>query len=160
MTAARVIFSGVCKCDIRIFATNNNLPLSFFCFLFQDRFKAAVIGITVLTDYNNNTYRIDDVDFSLCPTSTFLRKGEQISYEEYYRAKYQITIKDRKQPLLVSRSKARDRRAGAPELVCLIPELCRSTGKLTVSCYYYNVPKNLAWLTDFKRNDLNITLQV
>ena len=40
----------------------------------------------VLTDYNNRTYRIDDVDFSVNPLSTFnLKSGEKISYSQYYR---------------------------------------------------------------------------
>lgn len=82
-----------------------------------------------MTDYNNNTYRIDDVDYTVTPKSTFKKKnGEEISYCDYYQSKYQIRIRDVRQPLLVSRSKPRDRRAGQAELVYLIPELCRSTG--------------------------------
>lgn len=42
--------------------------------------------------------------------------------------KYNIRIQDAGQPLLISRSKARDIRAGMPELVFLVPELCRQTG--------------------------------
>ncbi|XP_043284504.1 piwi-like protein Siwi [Venturia canescens] len=95
---------------------------------YQERFKAMVIGVTVLTDYNNHTYRVDDVDYSQSPNSTFTKKGEEISYKEYYRIKYQINIRHSTQPLLLSKSKDRDRRAGASEMVCLIPELCRSTG--------------------------------
>lgn len=45
-----------------------------------------------------------------------------------YFQKYNITINDLGQPLLISRSKPRDIRAGMPELVYLIPELCRQTG--------------------------------
>lgn len=87
------------------------------------------MGQIVLTGYNNNTYRIDDVDYSVRPTSTFtLRDGERISYKDYYETKYGITIKNDSQPLLVSRSKPKDRRAGQAELVYLVPELCRTTG--------------------------------
>jgi aubergine-like protein len=39
-----------------------------------------------------------------------------------------VKIHDLDQPLLVSRSKDRQRRAGKPELVFLVPELCRLTG--------------------------------
>lgn len=42
--------------------------------------------------------------------------------------KYKINIQDTAQPLLISRSKPRDIRAGMPELVYLVPELCRQTG--------------------------------
>jgi aubergine-like protein len=44
-----------------------------------------VVGAIVLTDYNNNTYRVDDVDFSQNPTSTFeLKSKDKISYLKYY----------------------------------------------------------------------------
>lgn len=39
-----------------------------------------------------------------------------------------MAIRDEQQPLLVSRSKPREIRAGMPETVFLIPELCRMTG--------------------------------
>nr|CAD7430757.1 unnamed protein product [Timema monikensis] len=42
--------------------------------------------------------------------------------------KYQINITQPKQPMLVSRSKPRELRAGMSELVYLVPELCRMTG--------------------------------
>lgn len=42
--------------------------------------------------------------------------------------KYNLTIHDRDQPLLISRSKERDIRAGMPSLVYLVPEFCRQTG--------------------------------
>ncbi|XP_008216870.1 piwi-like protein Siwi isoform X2 [Nasonia vitripennis] len=96
---------------------------------YKNFFKKQVIGVVVLTDYNNNTYRIDDVDFEVTPSSTFRKKtGEEISYVQYYRSRYNLNIREMRQPLLVSKSKPRDRRAGKEELVYLVPELCRSTG--------------------------------
>lgn len=104
--------------------------------LFQKAFAMQVIGVVVLTDYNNNTYRVDDVDWQVSPENTFkMKDGSEISYMQYYKQKYNIRIKEIKQPLLVSRSKARDRRAGKPESVYLIPELCRSTGIIFFSFY-------------------------
>ncbi|XP_023290765.1 piwi-like protein Siwi isoform X2 [Orussus abietinus] len=92
-------------------------------------FEEQVIGLVILTDYNNNTYRIDDVDHAVTPTSTFqLRTGDQITYKDYYKNKYNIQIRQDTQPMLVSRSKPRDRRAGQAELIYLVPELCRATG--------------------------------
>ena len=88
-----------------------------------------MLGAIVLTTYNNKTYRIDDVDFNANAQSTFKRRDQEISYMDYYRERYNITIRNPKMPMLVSRAKARDRRAGAPEFFYLIPELCRSTGK-------------------------------
>ena len=51
----------------------------------QNTFKQQIIGAVVLTDYNNHTYRIDDVDFDTTPMSKFqLRAGEEISFKEYF----------------------------------------------------------------------------
>jgi aubergine len=91
--------------------------------------KREVIGTTVLTDYTNKTYLIDDLDFSMTPRTTFRSSnGEEITYADYYKNKYQIHIKDENQFLLVSRARERDIRAGHPELIYLIPELSRATG--------------------------------
>lgn len=36
--------------------------------------------------YNNKTYRIDDIEWSIKPTDTFQKRdGTQISYEDYYK---------------------------------------------------------------------------
>ncbi|XP_044590639.1 piwi-like protein Siwi isoform X1 [Cotesia glomerata] len=103
--------------------------------------KAAVLNSRVMTDYNNNTYRIDDIDFSRTPQSTFPLGKDQVptTYLQYYQSKYGISIRDPKQPLLASRSDQRDRRAGQDEIIYLIPELCRTTG-----------------LTDEMRNDYKL----
>lgn len=42
--------------------------------------------------------------------------------------RYNIQIRDLQQPLLISRAKNREIRAGMPDHLCLIPELCRMTG--------------------------------
>jgi aubergine-like protein len=39
-----------------------------------------------------------------------------------------VKIRDLEQPLLISLTKARERRSGEPEYVYLVPELCRMTG--------------------------------
>jgi aubergine len=95
---------------------------------FKTTFAQQMIGQVVLTDYNNKTYRIDDVDFDSTPQSTFSTKNGDISYVDYYKKRYNITIRDGRQPMLISRAKARDLRGGQNELMALVPELCRSTG--------------------------------
>lgn len=95
---------------------------------YQADFMKEVIGCIVLTKYNNKTYRIDDVNWQERPRNTFKYRDEEISYAEYMNRKYQITIRDQKQPMLVSRAKARDVRAGMQEIVNLIPEVCYLTG--------------------------------
>lgn len=96
---------------------------------FKDVFTKEIIGSVVLTDYNNRTYRIDDVAWNSTPNSRFNKQdGSSISYIEYYRNRYQINITDTNQPLLISKAKQREIRAGMAELIYLIPELCRTTG--------------------------------
>ena len=52
----------------------------------QEEFKKEVLCLVVLTDYNNRTYRVDDVDFTVNPNSSFqLHDGTSITYAEYYR---------------------------------------------------------------------------
>lgn len=51
---------------------------------FANTFRQKVLGITVLTGYNDKTYRIDDVDFNLTPLSTFKRKDTEITIKQYY----------------------------------------------------------------------------
>lgn len=52
---------------------------------FENNFKQKILGITVLTNYNNKTYRIDDVDFNITPASTFLKKGVEQTIQQYYK---------------------------------------------------------------------------
>lgn len=47
---------------------------------------------------------------------------------DYYKEKYGLTIKDPKQPLLVSLPKAADIRRGNTKPLKLVPELCSMTG--------------------------------
>lgn len=95
----------------------------------QELFTREVVGTTVLTAYNNKTYRVDDVDFRATPSDTFEQRGEQISFVSYYQTKYNLQIVDPRQPMLVSNPKARDIRGGRGDMkILLVPELCRSTG--------------------------------
>ncbi|XP_044740246.1 piwi-like protein Siwi [Chrysoperla carnea] len=92
-------------------------------------FEKGIIGAVVLTDYNNRTYRIDDVDWENSPSSTFkLRTNEEISYAEYFKKKYQKNIVDMRQPMLISKAKPREIRMNMADLIYLVPELCRMTG--------------------------------
>ncbi|KAH8412600.1 hypothetical protein KR009_003550 [Drosophila setifemur] len=94
----------------------------------QDEFRVNVLDLIVLTDYNNKTYRINDVDFGQTPKSTFSCKGKDVSFVEYYLTKYNIRIRDQNQPLLISKNRDKAQKTNASELVVLIPELCRVTG--------------------------------
>ncbi|XP_016658527.1 piwi-like protein Siwi isoform X1 [Acyrthosiphon pisum] len=94
------------------------------------KFKMGVIGSTVLTRYNNQTYRIDDVDENSNTQSTFKKRdGSSISYIDYYREKHKINLSNHQQPMLVSKKKKSFQIEGDEcELVYLVPELCTLTG--------------------------------
>ena len=62
------------------------------------------------------------VEYDMSPETTFDQNGTQISYMEYYKTKYNQTITDVNQPLLINK----DRKTGNE--VALIPELCQQTG--------------------------------
>ena len=51
-----------------------------------------------------------------------------MTFTEYYATRYNITIRDKNQPLLLSKPTERNIRGGQTEQVYLLPELCRATG--------------------------------
>lgn len=89
---------------------------------------SEVCGQIIMTTYNNLTYKIDSIDWDKNPMTTFKKGDKDMSYMEYYKTRYNITIRDPKQPLLVSKAKAKQIRGGSPEEFFLVPELCRLTG--------------------------------
>lgn len=50
----------------------------------QENAQRLLLGQTVLTNYNNRTYRIDEIDFTQTPESTFKQKDTDVSFIEYY----------------------------------------------------------------------------
>lgn len=95
----------------------------------RKEFQQRCIGSIVLTGYNQKTYRIDDIDFNQTPDSRFRKRdGTEISYRQYFEERYRVRIRTSEQPMLISKSKPREIRAGMPELVLLVPELCIMTG--------------------------------
>ena len=75
-----------------------------------------------MTSYNKKTYRVDEIDFDMCPRNTFSLKEQEISYSDYYKTKYDVQITDFNQPLLISI----DKRSSLK--INLIPEFCQLTG--------------------------------
>lgn len=46
----------------------------------------ALVGQSVITRYNNKTYRIDDIDFEQTPSSSFdLMNGTSTTFIDYYK---------------------------------------------------------------------------
>lgn len=52
---------------------------------YQQAYVNMVVGSVVLARYDNRTYRIADVDFTMNPTNTFEKNGQQISFIDYFR---------------------------------------------------------------------------
>ncbi|KAL5238818.1 hypothetical protein ACI65C_006228 [Semiaphis heraclei] len=109
-------------------------------------FKSGVIGTTVMTKYNNETYRIDDIDENSDPTSKFRKKdGSEMSYMQYYKEKWHITIRTARQPMLVSKNKKSMQRSGGEDaLVYLVPELCIMTGITDAMRNNFTLMKDMA----------------
>lgn len=96
---------------------------------FKAHFTNLIIDNIVLTCYNNCMYQIDDVDWTMTPRAMFCRAdGRIISYVEYYKERYNLCIKNINQPMLISRIDPRELRVGMPDILYLVPELCRMTG--------------------------------
>jgi len=107
--------------------------------------QRELLNTSVLTRYNNRTYKISDIDFDQTPMSKFaLKSGEEMTYVDYYKRQYNITIKDTKQPLLLSLpEKTSESEKDVLKALALIPELCMLTG-----------------LTDQMRSDFRIMKEV
>lgn len=110
---------------------------------FQERVAKFLIGQIVLTKYNNNTYRIDGIEWELNVSQTFERRKQPITYIAYYKEQYNLDIRDQHQPLLVSRPKKREIRRGGLEVIHLVPELCTVTGLTDELRADYSVMKAL-----------------
>ena len=93
-----------------------------------EKIKNQLEQTVVLTTYNNSTYTVTQVVFSMSPKSTFPffdRKEnvkKEISYLDYYKKMYDIKIKNEDQPLLENCDKKTKRK------IYLIPELWKMTG--------------------------------
>lgn len=51
---------------------------------FEQRLKTYLLGKIVWTKYNNRTYKINDVDFTITPNTTFNRRGVDLTIKQYY----------------------------------------------------------------------------
>ncbi|KAM4577685.1 piwi-like protein 1 [Odontesthes bonariensis] len=88
-----------------------------------------LIGLIVLTKYNNRTYRIDDIAWDHTPNNTFKKGETDISFKNYYKTQYGLDINDGNQALLISHVKKMGPAAGPPPgPAMLVPELCYLTG--------------------------------
>lgn len=95
----------------------------------KEAFEAELVGSIVMTTYNNRPYRIDGIDITKKPSDSFTmdrHNGREITYIDYMREHWNVTINDPNQPMIVHHP--RPRGGVQQETVYLIPELCVATG--------------------------------
>lgn len=116
--------------------------------------NTALLGAVVLTRYNNRTYRIDEIAFDKTPMDTFEANDKKITFVEYYKMHYNITIKDINQPLLINRKDQKIIGQAMPETItfCLIPELCYLTGLTDEMRSDFKVMRDIATHTRISPN--------
>ena len=89
----------------------------------EQAINQEMVGMIVMAKYGNfKCYRIEKILLSENPTMTFTTKEGSISYVDYFKKRYNIVIKNTRQPLLVTYVER-----GTKE-INLIPELCVLTG--------------------------------
>uniref|UniRef100_H2ZV85 Piwi like RNA-mediated gene silencing 4 n=1 Tax=Latimeria chalumnae TaxID=7897 RepID=H2ZV85_LATCH len=112
---------------------------------FMETCEKELLGLIVLTRYNNRTYRIDDINWTVKPTDTFKRADDtEISYVDYYSQQYDVTLTDLNQPMLVSQLKRKGDKSLVARVVHLIPELCFLTGLSKKALGDFRLMKDLA----------------
>ncbi|KAJ8023000.1 Piwi-like protein 2 [Holothuria leucospilota] len=126
---------------------------------YMDACIKELVGCVVLTKYNNQTYRVDDIDWNLNPECKFqLRKGDATSYQDYYRKSYGLEIKDGRQPLLVNWPKKRQPDEEVRP-IHLIPELCCRTGLTDKMREDFKVMKDLSQHTRVTPNQRHLSFR-
>lgn len=114
----------------------------------KEAMEQELIGTIVMTNYNNKPYRIDEIDLHKRPTDTFIMgqgdNARKISYVDYMREHWNITINDVNQPMLLHRAKPKLNQPAGCEMVYLIPELCHTTGLTSAMRSNFTVMRALA----------------
>jgi len=89
----------------------------------KERIRNALIGYSVVATYGNyRMWKIDDIDFDSNPGKKFeTQAGVETTLIDYYKARYNIKLQDRFQPLLVSSDKR-------GQIFYIMPELVHLTG--------------------------------
>ncbi|XP_065831086.1 piwi-like protein 1 isoform X3 [Oscarella lobularis] len=127
---------------------------------FHELAMKELIGTSVLTRYNNKTYRIDDINWDMTPKSKFKRsQDEEVTFLEYYSKQYNLKIEDVNQPMLISRMKRAPKRGQfGIEYAALVPQLCFMTGLTTNMREDFRVMKDLATHTRIEPKQRSHTL--
>ena len=70
---------------------------------FHRNVSKSLLRDIVATRYNNQTYRVDEINWEKTPSDEFDgRNGQKMSYQKYYAEKYNKVIRDPNQPLIIT----------------------------------------------------------
>ncbi|XP_068617933.1 piwi-like protein Ago3 [Battus philenor] len=117
-----------------------------------------LIGCSVMTTYNKKLFRVDSIDETMTPRSTFEKNvnGQpvKITFIDYYKNSYGIDIMDWDQPLLISRDTKLLPGCEEPTdfMICLVPELCQLTGLTDEQRSNFRLMKDIATYTRITPN--------
>ncbi|KAM8812110.1 piwi-like protein 3 [Rhynchonycteris naso] len=111
-----------------------------------EQVSKELVGSTVITKFNNRTYRVDAINWKENPKTTFKKSdGTIISLVDYYKQQYHVQVTDLTQPLLISMGKwKKSQQDTSREPILLIPELCYLTGLTDKMRKDYRVMRELA----------------
>ncbi|XP_022111916.1 piwi-like protein 1 [Acanthaster planci] len=129
---------------------------------FKDECTRQIVGTIVLTRYNNQTYRVDDIAWNKNPLSTFMyHDKEEMTFVEYYKKHYDKEITDMGQPLLINRPKKEQlKKPGSKaSVICLVPELACRTGLTDEMRSDFRVMKDLAFHTRITPAQRHVSLR-
>lgn len=76
----------------------------------RDAVVKELMGVSVLTRYNNRVYRVDDIEWDKTPMMEFtLKKDPQkkVTLVDYYKSHWNLEIRDKQQPLILHRAKGK-----------------------------------------------------
>ncbi|XP_066110565.1 LOW QUALITY PROTEIN: piwi-like protein 3 [Saccopteryx bilineata] len=111
-----------------------------------EQVSKELVGSTVITKFNNRTYRVDASNWKENPKTTFKKSdGTIISLVDYYKEQYNVQVTDVTQPLLISMGKwKKSQQDTSREPILLVPELCYLTGLTDKMHKDYRVMRELA----------------
>ncbi|CAF4506390.1 unnamed protein product [Rotaria socialis] len=95
---------------------------------YRESARKELINKLVLTRYDNRTQRIDNIDFQLTPATLIINDEAKTTLIDYYLNRFDITIKDPDQPLLVYCPRRPGENTTNTEVNYLVPEFCYLTG--------------------------------
>ena len=111
--------------------------------------NSQISGMIVMAKYGNyKCYRIDRVLLNENPNNTFTTKGGPMKFTDYYRNRYNITIRTARQPLLLTSPER-----GMEDGTKLIPELCVLTGISEEMRRDFRAMNDIAAFTRLSPND-------